>query len=164
MSQPPASLLFHLFICVSVVLSLLFSIYPLSPELSSLRPELLCLLLIYWTSNKPQHIGMMYAWGAGLLQDIVEGSVWGAHGMALAIVAYICIVSHQRIKNYSVWHQSIWVFVLVGVHQVVINWMQGLEGYNSPPLYLVLSTVISALCWPLISIGIGQIRVLYRIH
>lgn len=148
----------------SILLGLLIAVYPISPELSSIRPEIICLLVIYWVTNLPQHVGIVYAWCIGFFQDIVEGTVWGAHAMALAIVAYICVMAYQRIKNYSVWHQTIWIFVLVGFHQVNVNWIQSMAGYHSSTLCLILSTAVSALCWPLVYFVIRRLQLLYRIQ
>ncbi|WNO09575.1 rod shape-determining protein MreD [Teredinibacter sp. KSP-S5-2] len=152
------------FVLLTTLVGLLAAIFPLSSSLKPLRPELLCLLVIYWVIWAPQKVGILYAWLVGLVQDIVEGVVWGGHAMALALVAYVCVVSYQRIRSYSVWHQSLWVFVLVGVHQVVVNWIQGLAGYHSPAQVLLLSILSSAMFWPLLFICLRQLQRLYRVH
>ena len=155
--------LFASLVFFTLLISLLIAVFPMSPAMSLVRPEFMCLIVLYWSLNTPQHFGIVYAWMAGLTQDIIEGSVWGGHAMALSIISYICIESSQRIRNYSVWHQSLWVFVLVGFHQVIVNWMQGLMGYHSLPFQLVLSSILTAFFWPLIVMGIRRVRVLYRI-
>ncbi len=147
----------------SLIIGLFTAIFPFSEMFSDLRPELICLLVIYWITNSPQHFGVIFAWSIGVVQDVVEGVVWGAHGLALATVAYICIVAYQRIKNYSVWHQTIWIFVLVGFHQVIVNWVQGLAGYDATPKELLLSAMVSALFWPVLFILMFRIRLKYRL-
>jgi len=121
------------------------------------------MLVAYWVMQSPQHLGMLFAFLVGLAQDIVEMTVWGAHAMALTLLAYICLMSYQRIRNYSVWHQSLWIFVLVGTHQVVVNWIQGMAGYHAPAKLLILPTVMSALCWPLMILLFRRVRLRYRI-
>jgi len=150
-------------IVISLLCGLLIAVFPLSQEAAYLRPEIVCMLVVYWVMHSPQHIGMLFAWSAGLVQDVVEVTVWGAHALALTVLAYICLLSYQRIRNYSVWHQSLWIFVLVGTHQVVVNWIQGLAGYRSPAQLLILPTVMSALCWPLLVFVIQRIRQRYRL-
>ena len=153
----------HLIVGASVLVCLLLSVYPLPSNYIGLRPEFLCLVMVYWVTHIPQHIGVFYAWFVGLAQDIVEGSVWGGHALALAVVAYICLVSYQRIKNYSVWHQSLWVVVLVGLHQLIVNGIQGLAGYHSHPHQLLLSIIISAMFWPVLHVLVSRVRHLYRV-
>ncbi len=150
-------------VAITFILAIFVAIYPFSDVFTELRPEFVCLLVIYWVTNVPQNFGVLFAWCVGLIQDVVEGIPWGAHAMALAIVAYVCLVAYQRIKNYSVWHQTLWVFVLVGFHQVIVNWVQGLAGYDTTPKTLLLSAMVSALFWPILFISIMRIRVKHRL-
>jgi len=147
--------------CLSV--GYLVAVYPLPDGYAFLRPELLCLLVIYWVMNSPQHLGMVFAWGVGLLQDILELGVWGAHALALTVIAYICLMSYQRIRSYSVWHQTLWVIVLVGLHQLIVNWVDRIAGYHSPPQELIVPAVVSALCWPPTLFLFKRVRLRYRI-
>lgn len=147
---------------VSFLVALVVAVYPLSGDFGYLRPELVCMLVIYWIMHSPQHLGLLFAWVVGLIQDVVETGVWGAHAMALTLLAYICLMSYQRIRNYSVWHQSLWVFVLVGTHQVVVNWVQGMAGYRTPVHLLLLPTAMSALLWPVMIFLFLRLRLRYR--
>ena len=155
---------FHALIGSIMLAAMLFAVFPLPSMYVHLRPEFVCLLVIYWVTHFPQQIGIGYAAFIGLIQDVIEGTIWGAHMMALTVIAYICVLSYQRIKNYSTWHQALWMFILVGVHQLVVNWIQGMAGYASSTTDLVLSTLVSALCWPFLFFGLGRFRQIYRIH
>lgn len=146
-------------LALSLVLALLISVYPLSPQLSSLRPELVCLLLIFGVLYSPHRIGIGLAWVIGLVQDVVHDSVWGAHALALAFVAYICLNSYRRLRSYTVLQQAFWVFVFVGIHQLFISWMQGLNGYSAPVQYLLLSNLITALLWPFLIVCVRKLRI-----
>lgn len=153
----------YVLVFMSCVVALFVAIYPMSVNFAELRPELICLLVIYWITSTPQYFGVFFAWCIGLLQDVIEGTVWGAHALALAIVAYICMAAYRRMKNYSVWHQTLWVFVLVGFHQVITNWVQSLAGYEATTKVLVLSSVVSALFWPLLCVTLFRLRLKYRL-
>lgn len=153
----------YVLVFVSCAMSLLLAVYPVNPAYKGLRPEVVCLMVIFWITSVPQHFGVLFAWSIGLWQDIVEGVVWGAHATSLGIMAYVCLVAYQRIKNFSIWHQTIWIFVLVGFHQVIVNWVQGLAGYKAQPLDLILSSIVSALCWPLLFVSITRIQAKYRL-
>ncbi|MFL0810162.1 MAG: rod shape-determining protein MreD [Agarilytica sp.] len=154
---------FFVLVFASVLLATFFSIYPIPETLASLRPELMCLLVIYFITSYPQNFGIVFGWAVGLLLDVFEGGVWGAHALALTLIAYICIGAHQRIKNYSIWHQTLWMFVLVGIHQVIVNWVQGLAGYETDTVFLVLSAALSALLWPPLFLVLTRIRLHYRL-
>ena len=136
---------------ICIFFALVLKVTPLPYKLAVVRPEWVCILVIYWIINKPHEFGVVFAWSVGLFQDWIELNVWGAHALALTVIAYICLVSWQRIRSYSIWQQAMWVFVLVGTHQVIVSWVQGMAGYHSPTHQILLPTLTSALLWPLCS-------------
>lgn len=148
---------------VSLVISLLVAIYPLPPSWAAYRPELLCLVVIYWVLHRPDQVGVGIAWGVGLIQDIVEDSVWGGHALALAFVAYVCLMSYRRLRSYSLSQQTFWVFVFVGIHQLFVNWMQGLDGYGSPARFMTISALVTAAFWPILVICLHLVQRRYRL-
>lgn len=145
-------------IFISFFIALLIDIYPLPASLVWFRPELVCLLLIFWVLRFPHQIGMGMAWCVGFVQDIISGGVWGGNALALAIVAYICQMSYQRLRSYSLSQQTLWVFVFVGIYQLFFNWIQGMSGYSAPVHLMLISTGISAACWPPLVIIMSRIR------
>ena len=155
--------IFYSMVIATILLALLIAIIPLSPQYQILRPELVCLLVIYWVLNAPQHLGVSFAFMCGMTQDLVEQTVWGGHAFALSIVAYICVKSYQRIKSYSIWHQTLWVSILVGMHQVSVNSVQSLAGYEASMSTLVASVVISTLLWPVLLQALKRFRQHFRL-
>ena len=149
-------------VMLSLLLALLVAIYPLSPQWSVYRPELLCLIVIYWVLHSPHQFGVGIAWFVGLVQDVIEDSVWGAHAIALALVAYVCLMSYRRLRSYAVTQQAFWIFVFVGVHQLFVNWLQGLNGYGGPARFMVISAAVSAACWPLLVLCMRRLQRRYR--
>ena len=156
-------LFFLLMVGVTLVFAMIVAIMPISIKFQVLRPELVCILVLYWVLSSPQFLGIGFAFLVGLLQDVIEQGVWGAHAMGLTVVAYICVNSYQRMKSYSVWHQSLWVSVLIGLHQVIVNWLQGLAGYSASFSSLVASVVITSLLWPVVQLALHRFRLHYRL-
>jgi rod shape-determining protein MreD len=154
---------YFLFVVCSLAVAFLVAVYPLPMNWSVYRPELVCVVIIYWVLHKPYNIGVGIAWCVGLVQDIVEDAVWGAHALALAVVAYICLMSYRRLRSYSLGQQSVWVFVFVGIHQLMVNWIQSLSGYGSPVWYLSVSALITAFCWPFLVIALDRLQRFYRL-
>lgn len=154
-------ILFHLMVALTIVFALFVTIFPKPWVLSSVQPELVCLLVIYWIFSVPQHLGLSFAVLVGFVQDIIEQSVLGGHSIALAVTAYICLTSYQRFISYSIWHQTLWIFVLVGVHQVIATWMTGLFGYRTDIFALLLPVVVTGLLWPILTLAMRTLR--YRL-
>lgn len=155
---------FSIVFIIGIFVGLLLSVYPLPPAMSPFRPEWICLFTIYWVWHTPQYVGVGIAWAVGLLQDVVEGAVWGGHAFALAMLAYICLMSYRRLRSYALSQQIFWVFVFVGLHQMFVNWFQGFEGYSVVASHMILSALITAACWPLLVICMQSLQRRYRIY
>jgi rod shape-determining protein MreD len=65
-------------------------------------------------------------------------------------VALLSLTLYQRLRVFSVLQQAGTVFVLVGINQLVCQWVQNLEGVGSPELLFLLPAVSSALLWPFV--------------
>ncbi|MFT5117563.1 MAG: rod shape-determining protein MreD [Kiritimatiellia bacterium] len=148
---------------LSILLALLLSIVPLSFEWRGWRPEFMALVVIYWSTYSPQHFGLLGAWIAGLLLDVITLSPMGYHSIGLIVVAYISHLAYQRIRSYALWQQAAWVFVLVGIYQLFGNWASGFMGKSvDTPIFLV-AALVTAFMWPLTVVTLRTIKIYYRI-
>lgn len=147
---------------ISILLAMLLSILPLPDGWGWFRPEFVALLVIYWVMALPDHVGIGAAFVIGLVQDVVENVTFGQHGLALVAVAYVCVLSYQRIRNYALWQQSAWVFVLIGIHQLFWNWVHSLAGPAAQSLVFLLPALVSALVWPVVLILMEWLRIRTR--
>lgn len=145
------------------VFAYLLAIFPLSGSLLWMRPEFVALLVIYWTLELPHDFGVLSAWLIGLGQDVVENAVLGQHALALSIIAYVCLMSYQRLRNYAILYQTVWVFLLVGVHQLFCNWVEGLGGRSADVWQFLVPAFASALIWPLVKFIMSVLRIHYRV-
>ncbi len=150
-------------ILVTFFVALVLAIYPIGSTNGWLRPEFVPMLVIYWVMVMPQQSSIFSLWCLGCAQDLLEGVALGQHAMALMIVAYVCLLSYQRMRNYTLWHQTFFVFVIVGLHQLVDNWVHSLQGNAADSLVFLLPAFTSALIWPLVWLVLERIRVSYRI-
>ncbi len=146
-----------------MIMGYLLAIFPLDQALLWLRPEFVLILVIYWTIQLPHQFGLFSAWVAGLGLDIVEHGVLGQHALATTVVAYICLMSYQRIRYYATWHQAMWVFIFVGIHQLFGHWVQSLNGRSADVWQFLMPAFTSALIWPLVSAFLSLLRKHYRI-
>ena len=148
---------------LSFLLAFVLMVIPVGFQWRSYRPEFVVLLVIYWSMFSPQHFGLASAWLAGLFQDLLELAPLGLNAMGMLLISYISFLVYQRIRNYVVWHQAAWIFVLVGVFQLFSNWLGGFIGRTiDAPLFLV-AALLSALIWPLLVISMGRIVIRFRL-
>ncbi len=141
---------FHLYfvIALSFFIALILSVYPLPMDMRWWRPEFVLVVAIYWIFFMPLTVSFTLLCALGLFQDLLEGVPFGQHSLGLVIVAYICILSYQRVRNFSIWRQSSWIFVLVGIAQLTDNWVQGMAGRPLSGVQFLYPALTSALLWP----------------
>ena len=87
-----------------------------------------------------------------------------ALAFALVVVALLSLILYQRLRVYSIWQQSGVVFVLVGINQLICQWVQNLEGAGAGSLLFLLPAVSSALLWPVVLHTLRGLRRYYRVH
>lgn len=136
-------------IAFSFLLALVLSVYPLPMDMRWWRPEFVLLVAIYWIFFMPLTMSFTLLCVLGLFQDLLEGVPFGQHSLGLVIVAYICILSYQRVRNFSIWRQSCWILILVGIAQLTDNWVQGMAGRPLSGIQFLYPALTSALLWPL---------------
>lgn len=147
---------------LQVVLSFLFAfccmIIPVHPAYKWLRPDLVTLVLIYWVANAPQHFGVIFAFVVGLIFDLLSGMLFGAMGLTLAIVAFLTMNLRLRLRIYRPWQKFIIIMLLVACSQLIRLWIQMLIGHPPATFVYWLSSIISALTWPLINSILNSFR------
>lgn len=148
---------------ISIIVAVLLSVVPLPFEWRLWRPEFLAIIVVYWLMYYPQHFGLLSAWSCGLLLDVVELSPLGYNTLGLVVIAYISQLSYQRIRSYSLWQQAGWVFILVGVYQLISNWASGFYNKSADTPEFLVAAAVTAFLWPLIVVVFNTIKVRYRI-
>lgn len=140
----------HTAILVSFLVALTLGIFPLYDVLQWWRPEFVLLVAIYWLYNAPDHLSLVLLCAVGLFQDVLEGAPFGQHGLSMALVAYVCLLSQSRIRKLSLAKQMLLVFILVAGAQVADNWVQSMAGLPLAGTKLFFPAVASALAWPIV--------------
>jgi rod shape-determining protein MreD len=128
------------------------------------RPEWVALTLIYWTIALPQRVGMATGVALGVGLDVLEGAVLGQNAFALVVVSMLSLLLYQRLRVYSLSQQAGVVFVLIGINQLVCQWVQNLEGAGAHSLLFLLPAFSSALLWPVVLHVLRGLRRQYRVN
>jgi len=140
------------------------AVLPLPQWLLWGRPEWLALVLIYWTIALPARVGVVTGLLLGVGLDVLEGAVLGQNAFALVVVALLSVILYQRLRVYSLWQQAGVVFVLVGINQLICQWVQNLQGAGARSLFFMLPAVSSALLWPVVLHTLRGLRRYYRVN
>lgn len=142
----------------SFVAALLLTVLPLPNWALSLQPEWVMLVLIYWCLALPERIGMGTGWVMGLILDVVHDTVLGQYALSLTIVAFLALYLHRRLRLLPVWQQTLSIFLLVFIGQVLVLWVKGLTGNLVWSISYLLPPLISAVLWPAVFVILRGLR------
>jgi rod shape-determining protein MreD len=133
---------------LSTFVALVLTVLPLPPWLEMLRPAFLVLTVLYWSVNAPRTGGIALGFFAGLALDVFQGPVLGEHALALALVTYIVVREHQRIRSKPAIQQALIVFAALVVYEVVLFMIDGWTGHAVTTPLRWVHTLTGALIWP----------------
>ncbi len=137
-------------VALTTIVALIFAIVPLPDSLQAARPQLLLLLVIYWSLSAPRVAGLMFAWLCGFALDVIKGPVFGQHAVAFLLVAYLTHKFQLRMRIFPIYHQTLTVFMLLALYEFVVFWIDGIIGPAVTTWLRWLPVITSTLLWPLL--------------
>jgi rod shape-determining protein MreD len=150
-------------ITISFVVALALTIVPLPAMLELFRPEWMAMVLIYWCMAVPTRVGVSIGWLVGLVQDVSRDALLGQYALAFALVAFLTLHLHQRLRVFPIWQQALSVCLLIMLECLIVLWIKGLTG-QSPGIWKMLIPAFSSLLfWPVIYLLLRHMRRTYQV-
>ena len=115
-------------------------------------PDLLAVVLVFWTVHQPLRVGIGAAFVFGLLMDVQQGALLGQNALCYTVLSFFAITIHRRLLWFPVLSQSVQVLPLFAVAHVVEVTLRLLVGGAFPGWPLLLSPLLEAALWPLANI------------
>lgn len=150
-------------IVATFILALWLEIMPLPDGLALFRPEWPAMVLIYWCLALPQRVGVGIGWSVGLVLDVLRGALLGQHALGYAVMAYLALKLHRRIRVFPLWQQALSVMVFIALHQLLVLWVLGIIGQSRGSLGYWLPSLSSAVLWPWMFEGLRGLRRRFRV-
>jgi len=138
------------FIWFTLTLALLLDMLPLGRQ--PWRPDLLALVLVFWTIHQPLRVGVGAAFVFGLFMDVHRAGLLGQHALVYTALSYLAIMVHRRILWFPVSSQALQVLpLLMAVHvlELIVRLISG-DGFPSWSFWL--APFLQALLWPVVSL------------
>ncbi|HET9329859.1 MAG TPA: rod shape-determining protein MreD [Steroidobacteraceae bacterium] len=133
---------------LTALVALILTVLPLPPWLDVLRPIFLVLMVFYWSVNAPRTGGLALGFFAGLALDVFQGPVLGEHALALALVTYMAVREHQRIRSKPAIQQAMFVLLALVLYELVLFMIDGWTGHPVTSWLRWLHVLTGALIWP----------------
>ncbi len=150
-------------ITTSFLVAFMLTALPLPDWAEPWRPAWVTLVLIYWCLAVPQRVGVGVGWVLGLFLDVMTGTLLGQHALGLALVAYLAVKFHLRVRAVPLWHQGISVFLLVLLERSLALWVKGIQGLPAQDSLVWVPALVSAVLWPWVFVILRDIRRRYKV-
>lgn len=115
-------------------------------------PDLLAVVLVFWSVHQPLRIGVGVAFFFGLAMDVHQGALLGQHALAYTALGFLGISMHRRLLWFTVPTQAIQVLPLFVAAHVLELLVRMAAGGSFPGITYLLAPVIEAALWPVVSV------------
>jgi len=150
-------------IVFSFVIAMMLMAMPLPEWAICWRPSWVAIVLIYWCMALPDRVGIGTGWILGLLLDVQQGTVLGQNALGLAIIAYITLISYQRMRVYPLTQQAVLVCFYLLLYEVISLWIRGIIGVPPDNWTYWMPAFTSMLLWPWLFIVLRDVRRKYLV-
>lgn len=138
------------FIWASLIVALLLDMVPLGR--AAWAPDLLALVIVFWSVHQPARIGIGAAFVFGLCMDVHQSAMLGQHALSYTTLGFFAIMLHRRLLWYPVLSQAPQVLPLFAVSHLIELAIRMIGGGVFPGWSLLIAPLIEAALWPLISL------------
>ena len=114
-------------------------------------PDLLGVVLVFWSVHQPLRVGVGVAFFFGLAMDVHQGSLLGQHALAYTVLGFGAIAMHRRLLWFSGPAQALQVFPLFALAHGIEVVLRLLAGGTFPGFWVLLAPVLELALWPLAS-------------
>lgn len=115
-------------------------------------PDLMALVLVFWSVHQPLRVGIGTAFVFGLFMDVHQSALLGQHALAYAVLSFLAIAIHRRLLWFSVPSQALQVLPLFAAAHAIELLLRMLAGGQFPGVVMFAAPLIQTLLWPIVSI------------
>ena len=126
-----------LFIWFTLVLAMMVNMLPLGRV--AWMPDLLAVVLVFWSVHQPLRVGVIAAFLFGLAIDVHQASLLGQHALAYTTLSYFAITIHRRLLWFTVPSQAVQVLPLFAAAHAIELAIRMLAGGAFPGPWILLA-------------------------
>lgn len=147
--RPARTFYVYLTLLLALMCNMLPGVFGLSR--TTWWPDILAMVLVYWSIHRPRHLGLFVPFFFGLLMDVHQSALLGQSALLYTVMCYVAINIHRRVLWFSLQKQSLQLLPLFAGAVLIEMSIRSLSGVFLPSLTLLLAPVIESLLWPVIS-------------
>jgi rod shape-determining protein MreD len=134
----------------SLIVALLIDMVPIGR--AAWTPDLLALVIVFWSVHQPARVGIGAAFVFGLCMDVHQSAMLGQHALSYTTLGFFAIMMHRRLLWYPVLSQAPQVLPLFAVSHLIELAIRMIGGGVFPGWSLLIAPVVEAALWPIVSL------------
>ena len=111
----------------SIMLVFLLALLPW--RLIDAAPDLLMLVLAFWSVHESRRVGMVTGFVLGLLIDVHDGGPLGQYALTYVLACYGAVILHRRLLRFDLWSQALHMLLVFLVARsvtiLIAAWLTG---------------------------------------
>ncbi len=143
-------------VVITMLVALIFQLYPWSGQGVTLRPEFLFIVTLYWILRAPNLCNVGVAWFAGLIVDLSTGSLLGQHMLGFAFTAYLALLYQRRLVLFNPLQLFAYALGLIVVERIIVLFLKLFADNEVPNWSYLLPILTSLILWQLMVITFGS--------
>jgi rod shape-determining protein MreD len=113
-------------------------------------PDVLAVVLVFWTIHQPLRVGMVTAFVLGLALDVHESALLGQNALAYVCMTFFAIAIHRRVLWFPLREQTLQVLP-VFVAAAVVEWLTRLVADEAWPHWQqLIAPLLQTALWPVL--------------
>jgi len=138
------------FIWFTLIVAMMISMLPLGRI--PWMPDVLAVVIVFWSVHQPLRVGVIAAFLFGLAVDVHQASLLGQHALAYTTLSYFAITIHRRLLWFKVPSQAVQVLPLFAAAHAIELAIRMVAGGAFPGFVVLLAPLLESLLWPIVSI------------
>lgn len=153
-----------LVIWCSLLCAAFLQVMPVPTFLDAFRPNWVLLVALYWAIAMPYRFNLGSAWLAGIMLDLIWGTMLGINALAFVFAITPVVIHFQKIRSFSIGHQAL---VMTGVsllYQLLSYLFELWLNDVIMPSGYYFSSLITIVAWPWLFLVLRKARRHWRIN
>jgi len=148
----------------TLVAALLLMLIPLPAVLEPFKPYWPALVLLYWSLESADRVGLGLAFLVGLGADLLDGVLLGEQALRLCALVFIVRRFRLRLRFFPMWQQTLAVLALLANDRVLQLVVRLFAGEALPPATWWIAPLVGAALWPFLFLLLDDLRMRLRIQ
>jgi rod shape-determining protein MreD len=127
-----------------------------------LRPALIALMLVYWTLETPDSVGLGTAFALGLMCDVISLGYLGENAIRFCLLVYATQYFRNQLRFFPVWQQAVVIGFAMSIDLLLRFVLRFALDAPLPGVSDWLRPVFCVLIWPFLYLLLDSLRMRWR--